>query len=675
MGSDVRGFKVPARRWILSTVVFSAIATILAAHQTSVPPVQTFRAGTDLVLLDVSVLDKDRHPVRGLSASDFTVLVDGKPRPVVAFKTVELPPPAPLAPAAAAGATWLHEVASDVATNDHPPGRVVAILIDDYTIAEARLDASQIQKARETAFAIVDALGPDDRAAVLFTSNRHSAQTFTTDRHLLREAIEHAEIISDPPPVPGMDPGQNGYCECGVCAIDALANVSHALATLSDQRKTIFYVSAGSLLLVPRDSYASPTSPVMRCRRLRLEAADAAQRAAQVANVTIDAFDPKGLELGSSDYGASKGGGRGRLDSFEALDDEPLHRIEFLRSMADATGGRAIVNHNDPDLQVPAVMLESAAYYLLGVSPPARTPDGQFHPIEVRVNRRDVDVRTRKGYYDLTANEREAKATAGDTAVIADSLQQTTFPLSLSMAPFAGADRRPALALVLAIHPEPGSSTPPLPRADVVDLVASLFNPETGDSAGSQREHLTVTWNRPDPRFDYYEAFMQLPAKPGRYELRVGVKIDNGKTASVYTSVDVPDFTADLALSGLVLGGAPAPPNAAADAVTDLTPAHARPTTRRTFRKTDTVIASMRLYQKSADFAPATVTTQLTDAKGEELARDVQTLDGESDGERSAADYQMSVPVSALGAGDYLMTVSVAAAGKTAERRLRFKVE
>ena len=51
------------------------------AGQQQLPPVQppTFRTGVDAVQLDVSVLDKDRRPVRGLTAADFTVLEDGKP--------------------------------------------------------------------------------------------------------------------------------------------------------------------------------------------------------------------------------------------------------------------------------------------------------------------------------------------------------------------------------------------------------------------------------------------------------------------------------------------------------------------------------------------------------------------------------------------------------------------
>src|SRR3954465_15599253 len=96
------------------------LAALLAQVPAAQPP--TFRAGVDVVQVDVSVLDKERRPVRGLSASDFNVLEDGKPRPVVAFIAVDLGE----RETAPTGASWMRDVSRDVTTNEvRPEGRLV----------------------------------------------------------------------------------------------------------------------------------------------------------------------------------------------------------------------------------------------------------------------------------------------------------------------------------------------------------------------------------------------------------------------------------------------------------------------------------------------------------------------------------------------------------------------
>ena len=51
----------------------AAIVVGAAAHSPQDTP-QRFRTSVNVVQLDVSVLGKDRLPVRGLSAADFTVM-------------------------------------------------------------------------------------------------------------------------------------------------------------------------------------------------------------------------------------------------------------------------------------------------------------------------------------------------------------------------------------------------------------------------------------------------------------------------------------------------------------------------------------------------------------------------------------------------------------------------
>ena len=61
----------------LSLVALSIVVLLQAQAPTPQAPLPTFRTGVDVVQLDVTVLDKDRHPVRGLTAEDFTILERG----------------------------------------------------------------------------------------------------------------------------------------------------------------------------------------------------------------------------------------------------------------------------------------------------------------------------------------------------------------------------------------------------------------------------------------------------------------------------------------------------------------------------------------------------------------------------------------------------------------------
>jgi hypothetical protein len=83
----------------LSLIGWAAFVCTIHAQGPPAPSTQTFRTGVELVLMDVSVLDEQRRPVRGLTQDDFSVVVDGGARPIVSFSPVELPPPPQNSPA------------------------------------------------------------------------------------------------------------------------------------------------------------------------------------------------------------------------------------------------------------------------------------------------------------------------------------------------------------------------------------------------------------------------------------------------------------------------------------------------------------------------------------------------------------------------------------------------
>ena len=86
---------------------------------------------------------------------------------------------------------------------------------------------------------------------------------------------------------------------------------------------------------------------------------------------------------------------------------EKLHLSEgdkILAEFSDETGGRVFFPYRVDDLAQSFLDIgnELRSQYLIGYPPPYGSPDGQFHKIDVKVDRKGLIVRTRKGYYAVT---------------------------------------------------------------------------------------------------------------------------------------------------------------------------------------------------------------------------------------------------------------------------------
>ena len=115
----------------------------------------TFRAGVDVVTVDVTVTDSQRRYVTDLQQSDFTIVEDGRPQDVRLFQRVGVP-------------------------------LAVSLLVDTSASMERSL-----LLAKEAAAEFVRTLRDDDVAAVIdFDSRLELAQPFTNDHALLRAAID-----------------------------------------------------------------------------------------------------------------------------------------------------------------------------------------------------------------------------------------------------------------------------------------------------------------------------------------------------------------------------------------------------------------------------------------------------------------------------------------------------
>jgi VWFA-related protein len=671
---------------IVSSLAISVAVIVAGGGEQQPTPQPTFRTAVDVVQVDVSVLDKDRKPVQGLTTADFTILEDGKPRPIVAFVPVNLEEPnQALVPAA-----WVRDVAPDVVTNAvKPEGRLVVIMFDWSIRFEDQVLAKKI------AAAAVDQLGSNDLAAVVFASqfaNAGTPQNFTADRGRLLAAINQPFAVAAHNPPKGNpfhdprnknevmidDPEgyESGDCYCRICVPEAIARVSDAVRDVRGRRKTLLFIGTYVRLF---ESLQGPTTrqgpefsrpganglPVVHpgvCGSYLKDARAKMDRATSLANLTIHTIDPVGMENdGNSPMGGSIAGQMDRRDDLAAL--------------ADTTGGRAVMNTNAPESLVPAVFAESRSYYLLGFSPADLNAKGKFHKIDVKVNRPGVHVRTRAGYYTGETRVKEAAPNLlnPETASALEGvLPRPDVPLGVVVAPFALTGREEAgVAVVLGVRQQvasdrSGSNQP-------VKVLAAAFD-RHGRSVQSVEQTVGVELPSNASGDAPYEVLSRLTLKPGHYEVRVALDAGAAERASVYTDVDVPDFAEQrLSLSGVFVAASPAPPSTPVDVFKDLLPIV--PTARREFARTSRASVFLRVYQRAKNAPqPVSVTAQIQDTAGRALMKDAATLEATQFASSHAADYRIALPLERLNPGEYLMSLEAAQGEHSARRAVRFTV-
>jgi len=650
----------------------------------------SFRGGVELVLLDVSVLDAERRPVRGLTAADFTILEDGKPQTVASFSAVDL---ADIVTERTFTAPWVQAVAPDVQKNtDIKDRRIVVIVMDDAT----PMAAQEVPRAKAVARQVIDALGPNDLACVVYPLNKRSGQEFTGDRARLAEAVDRFNGTID---AAGTDlQGQwwlsmpfdmfnldNTASYLGTLRL--IQSVAEDLAPLAERRKALVLVSVGIPTVTPGpDVSTAGSGNVGGSEALRdvWRSVQASLDAAQQANVTIYGLDPGGLRApGVYDRGGTQSTGRVRTGDPTGLHPGRPNQ-DFLKTVSENTGGFAITDTNEPAPQIQQLLRENASYYLLGYAPSNTRALGRYRRIEMKVNRPGLMVRTRNGYFEpeLAPAKKATPVVASALGAIAGLLPKIDLPMSLAVAPFAVPGQKNAtLAIVIGVES-------PAPRrqgrvTERFDLRVAVYAP-TGERRAAIQQVMTVAVNASGEggtvRFEHL-ARLDLP--PGRYHVRAAAKRliegatedSSGREGSVYADVDVPDFRREpLALTGVSLNVSPSVMCGQKDALATILPF--APTTTREFWQDDVVTGFLRVHQGGdRPIVPVDVAIKIVDATGASAFASLETLGGERFGKMRAADVRFDVPVAKFAPGAYLLTIETVAGTATKRREIRLAVK
>jgi len=134
--------------------------------------------------------------------------------------------------------------------------------------------------------------------------------------------------------------------------------------------------------------------PPLHFERLEIDSANRIESAVQDcvnvlrdARVTLYTIDPAGVQVNPGVYG-----GDSAMDPFGG-------NYEF-NQLAKATGGRTLFGRNDVDMEIGTAIQDGSSFYTLTYRPTNTSNDPRkFRHIKVTLNRPDLSVITRAGYY------------------------------------------------------------------------------------------------------------------------------------------------------------------------------------------------------------------------------------------------------------------------------------
>jgi VWFA-related protein len=587
---------------VIGAVLCAGVLTAAQAPQPrQQPPV--FRANTELVEIDVVVVDKAGTPVHGLTRDDFVLRDRRKPQLIETFTEVRRDleranEPVRTPPGARA----------DVASNTtEQSGRLVVLVLDDLHVWRGRTET-----VKEIARKILSDLGPESPVALLHTGRDHSTEV-TTDRARILESIDRFQgrrefrrplLACNPQPLPPKNAATvvaweitSGCNTEEVSANFGLFNTMEDAARMlsrGNQRRKAFILVSENIAKDFRGLFdggtQTPDAPpdssnyVVTADPLDLSDPGAVPRLdwaiidmmrhLRDGNVATYAIDPRG-EITSqeleSECHPSPPGKDPCVDPFRWRSWIRLGQ-QGLGVIAEETGGFAVVDTDDFPAGIGRILDDLDNYYLLGFYTTDLSSKG-YRPIDVVVkDRPDLTLRYRRGYLIQTAHEDASKTAKAAreplSALIETALPASDFPMRVHALPMPSSGNRSRVAISLELTlPTTTMAGQESERLldDIrygvfaVDLKGQKIRESTGSGARIALRPRPGLTTLPDQVTYQLALEMELPA--GRYQLRAAAISDKlGAGGSVFLPLDVPDFSKpDLAMTDLLLAYADGP--------------------------------------------------------------------------------------------------------------------
>ena len=511
-------------------------------------PQPTFKSSVDLVPVDVNIVDRTGRPFADLTAQDFALKVDGKPRRIATAQFIAVTRNVEQAPVAPA----------DYSTN--PPsagGRLIMIVIDQgnigtsrgkYAIDAARRFISRLSSADRVGLVTIPGAGPQ----IDFTANHARVETalqsvmgrsdqaeHQTNQIGLSEALElqrggNEQLVQKilDRECTGLSAGdelvncrtklmaeaRTLYVDLKGRTRDSLLSLHHVMERLARTQtpKTVIFVSEG--ILIERDiSEVAWLGPLAARGQVTLYVLQLEPPAFDATNSQSSPTRTADIQVGQDGLAHLAGVARGSVFRVVSGADNAFNRLA----------------------------LELSGYYLLSFEPEPGDRDAKSHRITIEVPRRKgVVVRARN---EFSVDASRVLSTQQQLAeVLTTPLLATDIGLKLTAYSFTendGDKLRVILAAEIDRSQNPGSKMSL--AYTVVDgndrIISTQLEPEL------------TTPVRPDTQTQAYLG--AITASPGTYVIKLAVVDDTGKRGSVEHTVRAQLTSAgQIHLTDLLLG-------------------------------------------------------------------------------------------------------------------------
>ena len=647
----------------------------------------------NIVLTNVVLRDKKTGAVvKGLKASDFTIYEDKKPQKIISFDYQNVDEAAVLTEkSTASGKATVADLlernfaASPKELKDH---RLIVIFFDLSSMQDEDID-----RAVEAAEKYVKTqMQPADLVALVSMSTALTMdQDFTANKDALLRGLGRYNGTDATGFANGTTGSTSGTADdASSFASDdteynslntdrellAIRTIAKSLERV-DQRKSMLYFSGG----LTRNGIENQAS-------LRAATNEAAK-----ANMAIYSVDSRGLQalppVGDASTGSLRGNSAYSGGAATAQFSANAGSQETLDTLSMDTGGKAFFDSNDFAPAFQQVQHDTEAYYILGFRSTNQRQDGSYRHLTVKVNREDVKLEFRPGYYaaaDFQHQKTEDREEALTEQMRSD-LPATDVAVYLQALYFMSNKNLYFIPVSLIV---PGSQIPFVKGGDkdkaTLDIVGQVKDAQ-GIVVGNVRQTVKLAVDAAAEvqrkNIQYSTGFTLAP---GRYHLKFVVRENQtGNMGSFETDIQVPDLKkAPLKMSSVVVASQRTP-NTDKHSTSPLVRDGLEwvPNVAHVFRQ------NQHLYFLYEVYDPA----KQKDVKGEaiKLLTSIEfmnngtkvyetplvTANAVNDPERGAVVLQFDVPLAQLKPGTYICQVNVIddAGGSFMFPRLALKVE